>query len=212
MRRYFTVFAVVSGLVVGVAAVAVAGYEWRDHAAPFDFEFGNHIDTHQQTQEVGKGQLTGFLYITPSDKVTDQGITIAKHGDCEQDAEGCTVGWNLHGLESTASYCGHRSGEHPGWAIDPADMPRQPGYTHFHWLGEPVHHSGSSDDHTTSDDGLVVGTVYDGKLLKLTGVETFVFNHHGEFLVSPGIDFVTHANVFATCADWEAAGTGDSHG
>jgi len=173
------------------AGASASGYEWRDHDAPFDFLFGNHIDTHQQSKLTGKSGLSGFLYITPSDKTTDDGVTIAKHGDCSMDPEGCDVGWLLRGLARNAEYCGHVSGEHPAWAIDPSDMPSQRGFTHFHWINETLHH-----------DGLTVGDSYDGYLLKLTAVDTFVFDHHGEFLVEPGIDFETHANVFATCEDW----------
>ena len=33
----------------GVAA-ATDLYPWRNNAAPFNFLFGNHIDTHQQTR------------------------------------------------------------------------------------------------------------------------------------------------------------------
>lgn len=191
-KRKLAALIVGLALVVAIPAAADAdGYKWRDHRAPFDFEFGNHIDTHQQSKITGNGGLTGFLYITPGDAITDDGVPIAKHGDCTKDSEGCTVGWNLHGLARQAEYCGHEPGEHPAWAIDSADMPRQRGFTHFHWLNE-----------TPNPDGLEVGGIYEGQLLKLTAVETFVFDHHGEFLVEPGIDFETHANVFASCEDW----------
>lgn len=193
-------FALIVGLALVVAIPAVAGadgYEWRDHRAPFDFKFGNHIDTHQQSQLTANKGLTGFLYITPSGATTAEGVIIAKHGDCTKNPEGCTVGWKLHGLAKRATYCGHVSGQHPAWAIDPADMPRQRGFTHFHWLNQTPHH-----------DGLVVDRLYEGHVLKLTAVETFVFDHHGDFLVEPGIDFETHANVFAACEDWPHYGEG----
>lgn len=190
-------------LVVAIPAVAGAdGYEWRDHRAPFDFEFGNHMDTHQQSKLTGTGGLTGFLYITPGDTTTPDGAPIAMHGDCSKNPDGCTVGWELHGLPAEAEYCGHVHGEHPAWAIEPEAMPKQRGFTHFHWLNETVHH-----------DGLVPGETYDGQLLKLTAVEAFLFSHHGGFLVEPGIDFETHANVFTACEDWphygEAGGDHD---
>lgn len=174
------------------------GYEWRDHEAPFDFTFGNHIDTHQQTQLTGGGKLTGFLYVTPSEDTNDDGVPIVMHGDCTTSPETCQVGWGIKGIGMTAEYCGHVAGEHPAWAIDSGDMPRQRGFTHFHWLDETSHH-----------DGLVQGVAYDGYLLKLTAVDTFVFNHHSEFLVTPGIDFETHANVFPTCEDWPHHGEGE---
>jgi hypothetical protein len=189
-------------LVVAIPAVAGAdGYKWRDHKAPFDFVFGNHMDTHQQAQLTGMDGITGFLYITPSDRTTADGVPIAMHGDCTKNPDGCTVGWEIHGIAGQAEYCGHVHGEHPAWAIDADAMPSQRGFTHFHWMNETPHH-----------DGLVVGDTYDGQLLKLTAVETFVFNHHGEFLVKPGIDFETHANVFAACEDWPHYGGNGGHG
>jgi hypothetical protein len=38
----------------GVAAAADL-YPWRNHAAPFNFLFGNEIDTHQQTRQTQIG-------------------------------------------------------------------------------------------------------------------------------------------------------------
>jgi hypothetical protein len=67
-------------------------------------------------------------------------------------------------------------------------MPNQPGFTHFHWLGQPEHAG-----------GLVTGQTYDGYLLKLTATEAFFFDHHGGFEVTPGIDYETHANVVTDC-------------
>lgn len=202
-KRSFVALFVGMALIVAIPAVAGAdGYEWRDHRAPFDFQFGNHMDTHQQSKQTGAGGLTGFLYITPGDRTTNDGLPIAMHGDCTKKPGGCTVGWELHGLTRQAEYCGHVTGEHPAWAIEPAAMPALRGFTHFHWLNETAHH-----------DGLVIGDTYDGQLLKLTAVERFIFDHHGEFLVEPGIDFETHANVFAACEDWPHYGEdGGGHG
>ena len=76
---------------IGQAVAGADGYEWRDHRAPFDFEFENHMDTHQQSQLTGAGGLTGFLYITPSDRTTTEGVPIAMHGDCTENPDGCTV-------------------------------------------------------------------------------------------------------------------------
>ena len=165
-----------------IVGTASASYEWRDHAAPFDFTFGNHIDTHQQAMQTGKSGLQGFLHITPGTMTNDDVVPIVTHGDCAANPANCTVGWNISGKANTATYCGHQSGEHPAWAIDPGDMPRPRGYTHFHWLDVSPHHG-----------GLTPGEDYDGYVLKLTAVDTFVFNHHGEFLVTPGIDYETHA-------------------
>ena len=119
------------------------------------------------------------------------------------------MGWVLNGIPIQATYLGHESGSHPEWYIKKADLPRQPGYSHFHWLGKPDHPSGtheSTTDHTDGSKesrpdhtgGLQEGQIYDGYLLKLTAVDTFYFEHHGGYLVRPGIDEVTHANIKTT--------------
>lgn len=196
-RSVLVVVVFLAAIVSIPAGAGATGYAWRDHEAPFDFVFANHIDTHQQTQLTGNGGLTGFLYITPGEETTEGGVPIAKHGNCSQNPEGCTVGWLLNGVARQAEYCGHVSGEHPAWAIASRQMPRQPGFTHFHWLDETPHH-----------DGLDVGERYNGQLLKLTAVTKFVFSHHGEWEVTPGIDLDTHANVYPTCEDWPHFGHG----
>jgi hypothetical protein len=164
--------------------VLAEGYRWRDHARPFDFLFGNHIDTHHQSKIAGGGKLEGFFYIRFTGDTTAEGVPIAKHADCNQVPDECTVGWILDGIPVQATYLGHEHGQHPQWYIDSADLPAQQGYTHFHWLDESAHAG-----------GLTVGDTYDGYLLKLTARDTFFFEHHGGFLVTPGIDEATHANI-----------------
>ena len=39
------------------------GQKWRDHQAPFDFRFDNHIETHQHTMALPDGELLGYLYV-----------------------------------------------------------------------------------------------------------------------------------------------------
>ena len=173
-------------LITGTAAAA--GYAWKNHAPPFDFLFGNHIDTHQQSKVSSKGKLVGFFYIRFTGETTDDGIPFAMHANCSQVQDECTVGWKLHGLTMQATLLEKEMGEHPLWCIDPADLPQQPGYSHFHWFGTPEHAG-----------NLVVGDKYDGMLLKLTAVDTFIFQHHGGFEVTPGIDTATHANIVAGC-------------
>ena len=172
------------------AGAAAAGYEWHDHDAPFDFIFGNDFDKHQQSTLTGKSGLTGFLYITPTEDERD-GIPIVEHGTS-------TVGWGLKGIAIKATYCGQPRDEHPAWVIDPREMPRRLGFTHFHWEG---------DKPSDEEDG-DIGEIFDGYLLKLTAVDTFWFDHHGKFLVTPGIDFETHANVFAKCPNPNGEGGG----
>ena len=48
---------------------------------------------------------------------------------------------------------------------------------------------------------MAIGETFAGYLLKLTAVDTFWFDHHGLFPVTPGIDFETHANLYTVCPD-----------
>ena len=203
MRRASIAMLLTGALIIPATAMAT-GYEWRDHAAPFDYEFGNHIDTHQQSMFNEDGHLEGFLYITPGEDKDGNGAPEAKHGDCTKDPDGCEVGWVLHGLPYEATYCGHNTGEHPTWAIAKKDMPRQRGFTHFHWENG----TGNTDPHHS---GLEMGQSYEGALLKLTAIQTFDFNHHQGFTVKPGIDFETHANLVQACSEFASEGGGHDH-
>src|SRR5688572_20543808 len=81
------------------------------HKAPFDFLFGNHFDTHQETRLDGARQagapeeLQGKFYIIFTG-ATDaaSGLPIARHprGAVHHEACGidvdCVVGWEMRGL------------------------------------------------------------------------------------------------------------------
>ena len=51
-------------------------YPWRNHAAPYPFQFGNDIDTHQQSRLRVDGSLWGFLYIRYTGVVTADGLSL----------------------------------------------------------------------------------------------------------------------------------------
>jgi hypothetical protein len=188
MKKFTTLGVVLTLLILGTQVVLAEGYPWRNHRAPFDFLFGNHFDTHQQSRWLDDGLLAGHFYIKFTGSNTPDGVPIATHGDCNKPTIDCTTGWMLNGISMMARYQGHGGGGHPTWCIDPDDLPAQPGYTHFHWLNE--------SDHAGD---LTVGETYEGVLLKLTARETFFFEHHGGFLVTPGIDYETHANIVTDC-------------
>jgi hypothetical protein len=183
MKKIITAIALLALFILGTGFKPAEGYGWNNHAHPFDFKFENHIDVHQQSL-TEDGVLVGFLYIRFTGDDTEDGYPIAKHADCAKVPDECTVGWVINGIPVSAKYKGHEKGQHPQWELDSNDLPSQPGYTHFHWLNTSEH-----------ADGLTVGETYEGYLLKLTARDTFFFEHHGGFLVTPGIDEVTHANI-----------------
>jgi len=74
---------------------------------------------------------------------------------------------------------------HPIWCVDPPDLPRQPGYVHFHWVGGPL---------TPYD----IGQPFPGFFLKHTARDTFFFPEH-EALVTPGIDYNFAPNIVTSC-------------
>ena len=187
IKKMVLTLGILTILLLAVPIAHAEGFPWRNHAPPFDALFGNHIDTHQQSQLMGVDQLEGFFYIKFTGDF-QQGVPEAKHANCAQDASGCTVGWILKGVSMRARLEDKQPHQHPQWCVDPADLPRQPGFSHFHWLGSPEH---AKD--------LIVGQEYDGYLLKLTARDRFFFDHHGGFLVTPGIDEVTHANILTDC-------------
>lgn len=143
------------------APAAWAGGGWGNHASPFDFRFGNHIDEHQESALVkGKKQLVGSLYITFTDKDgnpigTQDGLPIARHpranmGEiCGQTVD-CVVGWKFTGTlgpgpESAAVlnrgearylfHTGVNGDDHPVWLTNRANIPQPgPGSSHYHWI------------------------------------------------------------------------------
>ncbi len=164
-----------------------AGLQWQDHAAPFDFLFGNHIDHHQQSRLASRSLLIGYLYIRDTGEFID-GIPVAEHTDCNLQPADCRAGWALSGVQTNATLVSLPMMGEPQWCIN-GKIGLLPGFTHFHWLGSP-------------DMGmdLVVGQTYPGFLLKLTALDTFYFSHHGTLtLVTPGIDLNSHANVVGKC-------------
>jgi len=134
-------------------------YPWRNHEDPFGFEFDNMIDTHQQSFVDANGVLHGFIYIHIVD-VAEDGIPIAEKADCVAYPEECTVGWVIKGIPYSATLV------HKGprvWLVDPAGLPKEPEYSHFHWLESPY-----------KPHGLVMDTeIYNGYLLKRVAVTTF---------------------------------------
>ena len=180
------------GILLSSFPAMAGGLAWRDHKAPFDFLFSNHLDTHQQTQMLPDGTLLGYLYISFTGETNSDGIPYAEHKNCYQEGVSCSVGWEIRGLPGTATFVTHNSGEHPLWAVARSDIPMPGGYTHFHWLGMPEH----AKDISYGDDPVA------GYFLQLTAKDTFIFKHGGEkILVVNGMDNSTHINIISAGID-----------
>lgn len=177
------------------------GLKWQDHQAPFDFTFGNHIDTHQQTTVLPNGELLGYLYVEFTGEYTDDGYPIAKHTDCNEELADCTVGWQWRGVPGEATFAYHEMGDHPLWLVDRDQIPQPGAYSHFHWLDDPP-----------MAMGLMKGMTYDGYFLELQAKDTFAFEHGNDvIIVTPGLDLATHLNL-VTVFPGATDGGGDDGG
>ena len=177
-----------------ITEAEAGGYPWKDHAKPYDFKFGNHIDTHQQTKIKNNGELFGFLYITfiedidgmPEEK---DGIPVAEHCDNDTTADECEVGWIIRGKfiegDNRPTFVYHEE-DHPTWlVVSRNDIPQPGSFSHFHWLGSP-----------DGGGGFTQGDMRDGYFIELQAVDLFYFRHNNEdLLVMPGIDISTHVNI-----------------
>lgn len=181
------------------------GYPWQDHAPPYDFLFGNMIDSHQQSRINPLGALRGMIYIHYTGEFTDEGYPIARKAHCNR--EECDVGWSVKGLELDAELVclSPRT-----WLVDPAALPRQRGFTHFHWLGDPYSPHGQGDP----EAGLIVGETYHGYLMRRVARDTFWWtggekSSNPGHLVTPGID--PHSNIVLPGEELNCSAHGGGH-
>jgi hypothetical protein len=182
--KFLAIFLALTLVFPTYGVLAGTGYPWRDHASPYTFLFGNHIDSHQQSHKLGSGGLQGFLYIHYTGETID-GIPVAEHIDCNSNPSGCTVGWIIQGIPASGTVTAIDEMGMASFCVNTGARQIPAGYSHFHWLGDPM-----------DDMDLVQGQTYNGYLLKLTATSTFYFRHHDmQTLVTPGIDTTSHANV-----------------
>lgn len=179
--------------IAGFAAHAAEPYPWGQRAAPNSFLFGNEIDTHQRTQQSRDGSIFGFLYVSFTGAVTQDGYPVATHVDCTV-MPGCSVGWKIDGKPLQATFLHHPMHDHPVFEVSRADIPQPGSYSHFHWLGQAM-----PQPHIPVD----------GYLLQLTAMNRFCFIHHetgmassaascrekGGIRVERGIDTASHLNI-----------------
>ena len=166
---------------------------WNNHAAPRTFLFGNHFDTHQQSEVGRDGDLSGLLYIRFSGVTTADGWAVASHTDCNATSD-CTVGWTMAGKLRDAVFLYHAMEDHPVFQIERSQIPQRGAYAHFHRVAPDEHSSGS------------------GYVLQLFAVQRFCFIHHeaeaadpgrtceenGGVAVTPGLDIATHLNIVSS--------------
>ena len=152
-----------AALALASAAQAADLYPWRQHEAPFNFLFGNDIDTHQQTRLSRNGSLFGFFYVRFSGVTTKDSYPVATHVDCAMHPD-CTVGWTINGTPLAATFLYQTMDDHPVFLVHRADIPQPGSPSHFHWLGAvmPMPHQ-----------------TVNGYMLQLTAVDRFCFIHHG---------------------------------
>ena len=160
MNRAITIRALLISALLASTSPAVAR-QWQEHAQPYTFLFGNHIDTHIELKLDKSGDLTGFFYITWLDNDGDgiidvdpvSGLPVAGHCNKPEHYEiGCFAGWTMR-AKPCINEDHHRRAmylspyhDHPPWLLDPSvdDTGNlrgsrlnivQPGsYTHMHWL------------------------------------------------------------------------------
>ena len=176
--------------VSGVMAADKKGYPWQNHLPPYDFKFGNMIDSHQQTKVNVKDKLQGYIYIHYTGELTEDGYPIARKAHCP--TEDCDVGWRVKGekMEATLVCLAPRT-----WLVESEFLLKERVYSHFHWLGEPWSPHGRGHDGV---GGLVVGETYVGFLMKRTAVDTFWWtgsqnSSNPGHLVLKGLD--PHSNI-----------------
>jgi len=202
MYRKILLLSIIGLLLLAGANVARAdgpdlGLPWNGHEGRFDFRFGNLIDNHQQTRLLRNGWLQGYIYIQFTGEEID-GIPVARRANCDDPALDCRVGWEVTGVpvdQATLLQKGPRI-----WDIPETNLPSDPEFVHFHWLGLPK-----------KPCGLVLDTLaYNGYLFKRTAVTTFYWlggNDDRETgrLVTPGLDL--HSNLEGR---WAGGGGHDS--
>jgi hypothetical protein len=197
------------------------------HDAPYDFLFGNHIDTHQRTLlRVRSGDpvsLFGFFYIIFTGE-TDlaSGLPIARHPrgsgqneECGVDDIDCVVGWIMRGKPGEAKFLYHsgvNGDDHPVWLVNRVQIPQPGSFTHFHWTTttstdpRAAMVSAACDKNNAGQLETQAPTAVDetcpGWFLQIRAVRRFAFRHGGEAVpVRPGIDNATHLNLVTNYAE-----------
>lgn len=179
------------------------GYRWQNHPRAFDFKFNNLIDNHQQMRLLKNGALQGFIYIQFTGEYID-GIPVARRANCYDAALDCRVGWEVIGIPVRGAKLIQRGPRL--WEVDPASMPEDPEFVHFHWTKLDTF-----DPNPPKPCGLITkaenaNMSYNGYLFKRTAVTTFYWlggnpDKEKGRLVTPGVDL--HSNIYGI---WSGGG------
>jgi hypothetical protein len=188
------------------------------HGKPYDFFFGNHIDTHQETKLKNKkgelDSLNGFLYVIDTGDTTHDGLPIYRHPRGANEGEecgvnvDCEVGWKIRAVPGEAKFLYHsgvNGNDHPVWMVNRVDIPQPGSFTHFHWV-TPSGSDPRADDETFPEecDVEMAGQLEDkaenvtcpGWFLEIKAQMDFAFEHGNEVVpVRNGDDNATHLNL-----------------
>lgn len=204
----------------GVTMLPVAASK-QFHKSPFDFLFGNHIDTHQETRltltKDGEPEsLKGWLYIMFTGGVDPvSNLPLARHPrgaahdeECGVDPIECVNGWTIRGLPGQAKFVSHdgvNGHDHPLWLLNRVDIPQPGSYLHFHWITDTSNQdprAAASPEFCNQQTGgqLEATGAADwtcaGWFLELEAVRDFAFQHGGETIpVRVGVDNASHLNL-----------------
>ena len=115
----FVVLSLVAAPVVGARAK-----QWKNHAKPYSYLFGNEIDGFQETQlKLNKdgtvNELEGYLYVTFTDAsgdpigTTSEGLPIGRHpsrslGEICGATVKCVPAWTIRAIPGNAKFFFHR--------------------------------------------------------------------------------------------------------
>lgn len=157
---------------------------------PYDFNFGNHIDTHIQLKaEVEAGipvSLKGSFYVIDTggvyhDPQTGADLPIyhhprgADHDEvCGTSNITCLVGWHLNAVPGAAKFLYHsgiNGDDHPVWMVNRAEessastagmvLPQPGYYSHFHWITTGSNQDPRADGVTLECDKADAGQLQD---------------------------------------------------
>ena len=198
------------------------------HALPWDFLFGNHIDTHQETKlKLDKAgnpvRLSGFFYIIfTGDTDEDSGLPIARHPrgashdeECGVDDIDCVKGWKMNGVPAEATFLYHsgvNGNDHPVWLLNRVDIPQPGSFTHFHWITQTSTDPGAGQVSAECDANNASqletnaqhadeNVICPGWLLEISAELSFAFEHGGERIpVREGVDNASHLNLVTNYA------------